>query len=404
MMAKLREFWQGRLYIIAWGNKLPEFINESIRQGIVFYKTQRSEKGLKAQIKLQDFPRLRKPVRKTHTRVKIVAKYGWPFVAARWWKRKFLLGGIGAICIALALLSQMILSISISGNKEITHQELLAGAEKHGLKTWIWQDSVDLNEVAEALVEEFPDAAWIGISRKGTKVEIKVVEKVRPQVPGEAGDLVAGKTGLVEQIMVIQGTPMIHEGEIVKPGQVLIKAPLNNDNPGAIPRAEAQQKKKDYIPETVPAAKGFVRGRVWYSAETSVPYKEEKIQESGKIAQGWGIKFGQRVIMVTTPEAPFPLVKEEVQYHGLTLWRNWRLPVEIISVKYRELERRIIERNESEARQLAEELVRQEVQKQISPGARILEERVRVLESSEGERVRIEVETYEDLAVYPLRG
>lgn len=401
MISKFREFFQGRVIFSARGNQLARFINEGIRQGIVFYRTQRSEKGMKAQVKIQDFARLKRPARMTHTRVRIVAKYGWPFVAARWWRRKFLLAGILVIGITLAALSQMILSISVSGNTTISSQELFDEAEKQGLKTWVWQDSVDMNKVSKALVEEFPDAAWIGISRHGTRVEIKVVQKVRPQVPGEAGNLVASTAGLVQQVVVIQGTPLVHEGEIVKPGQVLIQAPVRVENPSAKPRTDRKLQQKDYIPETVPAAKGFVRGRVWYSAEATVPYYEERIEESGKVAKGWGIKFGERVIMVTTPESPFSLVKEEVQYHGITLWRNWRLPVEIVSVNYQDLQKVQIERNEVEARQAAEELARTEVQKKISPGANILEEKIRVLESNEGERVRIEVESYEDLAVYP---
>lgn len=401
MIARLREFLQGRVLFVARGNQLPRFINEGIRQGIVFYKTQRSDKGVRAQVKIEDFRRLKRPARMTHTRVHIVAKYGWPFIAARWWRRKFLLAGIVIIGVALAILSQMILSISVSGNTTISSQAIFDNAEKHGLKTWTWQDSVDLNKVSKLLVEEFPDAAWVGISKHGTRIEIKVVQKVRPQVPGEAGNLVASKAGLVQQVMVIQGTPLVHEGEIVKPGQVLIQAPNAIHNPSARPRTDRQLQQKDYIPEIVPAAKGFVRGRVWYSAEAIVPYHEERITESGKVAKGWGIKFGARVIMVTTPESPFNLVKEEVQYHGVTLWRNWRLPVEIVSVQYNELQKKQIERNEVEARQAAEELARAEVHETVSPGARILEEKVRVLEQAGGERVRIEVESYEDLAVYP---
>lgn len=404
MISKLREFFQGRLLFEARGNQLARFMNESIRRGIVFYKTQRSEKGMRAQIRIQDFARLRRPARLTHTRIKIVAKYGWPFVAARWWRRKTLLAGILAIGISLALLSQMILSISVSGNTTISSQQIFDSAENYGLKTWVRQDSVDFTNVSKALVEEFPDVAWVGISRHGTRVEIKVVQKIRPQVPGEAGNLVAAKAGLVEEVMVIQGTPLVHKGEIVKPGQVLIEAPERIENSSAKPRTDGKLQQKDFIPETVPAAKGFVRGRVWYSAEVLVPYYEERVEETGKVAKGWGIKIGGRVIMVTTAESPYDLVKEEVNYQGISLWRNWRLPVEIVSVEYKELNQVQIERSDVEARLAAEELARTEVRKKISPGVNAFEEKVRVLESSEGERVRIEVESYEDLAVYPVSG
>lgn len=401
MIKRMGEFLQGRVYIIAYGKALAPFINECIREGIVFYKMQKSQNSLRAQIKIKDFFLLRGPARLTHTRIRIVAKYGWPFLAARWWRRKSLIGGITAVFIALFILSQMTLSISVSGNKNISKEEIFAAAEKHGLKTWTWQDKVDLNDVSKALVEEFPDAAWVGISRKGTRVEIKVVEKTRPQVPGEAGNLIARKAGLVEKIMVIQGTSLVHEGEIVRPGQVLILAPETIGDPGAIPKPDAQQKKKDYIPETKPAAKGFVRGRVWYSGEATVPLQEEIIRETGQVSIGRGIKINSRVIMVTIPESPYSLAEEEVEHRGLTLWRNWRLPVELVTVTYKELQKVQVERTETEARQAAEELARQIAYQDITPGADIIQERVRVLQSDEGERVRLEVETYEDLAVYP---
>jgi similar to stage IV sporulation protein len=403
MIGKLREFWNGRILIIARGGQLARFVNEGIRDGVVFYKTQKSERGLRAQVQIKDFAKLRRAARKTHTRVHILSKYGWPFIAARWWRRKSLLTGILVIGIALVSLSQMILSISVTGNTTISSQEVFDSAEKLGLKTWIWQSEVDLPQVSKALLEEFPDAAWIGIDQQGTHIEIKVVQKIRPQVTGEAGNLVASKAGLIQELIVIQGTPLVHEGQLVKEGQVLIQAPYYvQQPPGAIPKPDANAKPKETVPKAAPAAKGFARARVWYSAEAAVPLVEDRVEESGQTAKGWGIKFGSRVIMVTTPESPFPFADQEVKNHTWTLGRNWHFPVEIVSINYQELRTVHIERTQDEARLVAEELAGAEVHKKVSPGANILEEKVRSIPQSNGEeRIRVEVETYEDLAVYP---
>jgi similar to stage IV sporulation protein len=402
MALKFGEFLHGRILFVARGAQLARFINEGTRDGVVFYKTQKSERGLRAQVQIKDFAKLRHAARVTHTRVRISAKYGWPFIAARWWRRKSLLAGVLFIGIALSALSQMILSISVSGNTTIPSQQIFESAEELGLRTWIWQRDVDLTKVSKALVEQFPDAAWIGIDRQGTRVQIKVVQKIRPQVPGEAGNLIASKPGLIQELMVIQGTPLVHEGETVKAGQVLIQAPLTQEDPSAKPKENTVSKPKQSIPQAVPAAKGFARGRVWYSAEAKVPLIEDKVEASGNIAKGWGIKFGSRVIMVTTPESPFPQVQEEVENHSLVVWRNWRFPVEVVSINYREMHTVHLERTQEEARRVAEEHARAEVRKKINPGATMIEEVVRVLGQNGGvERVRVEVETYEDLAVYP---
>lgn len=402
MLVKFGPFYHGRVIFAARGDQLARFVNEGIRDGVVFYKTQKSERGLKAQVSIADFKKLRHAARFTHTRVHILAKYGWPFLALRWWRRKTLMAGILIIGMSLAVLSQMVLSIRVTGNKLIPEEQILQSAETLGLKTWVWQKDVDTRQIAKALVEEFPDAAWVGIDHQGTQIDINVKEKIRPIVQTERGNLVANKTGIIHELMVIQGTPLVHEGETVKAGQVLIEAPMNLDNPSAQPKPGSVLKPNPTLPPAIPAAKGFARARVWYTSEVAVPLSEDKIEESGRSAKGWGIKFGSRVIMVTTPESPFDQVTKEVKMHSYSFGRIWHFPVEIVSIDYKELETVHFERTPEEAQHIAEEQAKNEIVSKVSPGASIIEERVRVLASRDKmERVRVETETYEDLAVYP---
>jgi similar to stage IV sporulation protein len=243
-----------------------------------------------------------------------------------------------------------------------------------------------------------PDAAWIGVERNGTVVLIKISEKTRPSIPKEAGNLVASHAGIVKEIMVIQGIPQVHEGETVRAGQVLITQALNLSPPNTTAVNNLNSSKP--TPPTS-LARGFVRARVWYSAEKQIPLVEDKVEESGRVAMGWGIKFGSRVIMVTMQDSPFEQDNQEVRSHSLKPWRNWRFPVEVIRVKYKELHKVHLERSIAEARRLAEETARTEVQKKMTPGVLVVVENVKVLPSNSGtERVRVEVETYEDLAVY----
>jgi sporulation protein YqfD len=402
MFEWLRVFWQGRVFFLARGEQLPRFLNQVLKEGVVLYHTQRSERGMRAQIKLSDFRRLRRAARSTHTRVHIVAKYGWPFIAVRWWRRKGLLIGITLIAMALMVLSQLVLSISVSGNRNVISADVLQRAEKLGLKTWAYSKKLDLNQIAKALQEQLPDAAWIGIERHGTNITIKISEKIRPSIPKEAGNLVASHAGLVKEIMVIQGTPQVHEGETVRAGQVLISQASNPGLAGtATPPNSGLTNGSANLTSQLPKAQGFVRGRVWYSSETQIPLVEDKIEESGKVAVGWGIKFGSRVIMVTTQESPFKQANKEVTSPFFQSWRNWGFPVEVIKITYKELQNVHIEHSSNEARQLAEQAARADVRSKITPMVPIVAESVKVLPSNSGvERVRVEIETYEDLAVY----
>jgi similar to stage IV sporulation protein len=403
MFERLRIFWQGRIFFLARGEQLASFLNLVLKDGVVVYHTQKSERGMRAQVKLTDFRRMRRAARRTHTRVHIMAKYGWPFIAARWWRRKGLLTGIAIIALVLTILSQLVLSISVTGNQNVVATEVLERAEKLGLKTYAYSKDLDLNQIAKTLQEQLPDAAWIGVERNGTNILIKISEKRRPTIPEEAGNLVATHAGIVKEIMVIQGIAQVHEGETVRAGQVLITQALNPGVPSTPVTPNATPNNSKSVKPTPPTsiARGFVRARVWYSADKQVPLVEDKVEESGKFATGWGIKFGSRVIMVTTPDSPFEKDNTEVTSHSLKPWRNWRFPVEVIRVKYKELKNVHFERSIAEARQLAEEAARTEVQKKMTPGVLVVVENVKILPNNSGaERVRVEVETYEDLAVY----
>ncbi|HZK85534.1 MAG TPA: sporulation protein YqfD [Desulfosporosinus sp.] len=407
MLERFRAFWQGRIFFMAIGDQLASFLNQILKDGVIVYHTQKSKRGMRAQVKLADFRRLRRAARQTHTRVHIMAKYGWPFIAARWWRRKGLLTGLAIIALVLTVLSQLVLSISVTGNHNVIAADVLQRAEKLGLKNWAYSQDLNLNQIAKALQDQLPDAAWVGVERNGTGVLIKISEKIRPTIPLEAGNLVASRAGIIKEIMVIQGIPQIHEGETVRAGQVLITQALNpsppttTSAPNAVPNPAVINPKSSQLTAPTSMARGFVRARVWYSAEKQVPLVEDTIEESGKLAIGWGIKFGSRVIMVTTQDSPFEQNNKEVTSHSLKLWRNWRFPVEVIRVKYKELHSVHLERSIAEACQLAEATARTEVQQKMTPGVLVVVENVKTIPNISGaERVRVEVETFEDLAVY----
>lgn len=73
------------------------------------------------------------------------------------------------------------------------------------------------------LKERFPAIAWVGVEVKGAKATVRVAEKKLP-VPGytNPAHVVARKAGLIRELLVLEGQPLVREGDTVLPGQVLI--------------------------------------------------------------------------------------------------------------------------------------------------------------------------------------
>ncbi|MFA6808589.1 MAG: sporulation protein YqfD, partial [Eubacteriales bacterium] len=300
------------------------------------------------------------------------------------------------IFVVLVVMSQFVLSVSVEGNKRVSDDVILNEAEKFGINRWAFKDNLDLNVIGKELPKNIPDIVWSALEARGTNINIKVVEKTLPEKNVGSGDLVAAKAGLVQEIMVIEGQALIHEGETVKAGQVVIKA-----GGGLKEYSFGNSSEGKEIVVTNPSAKGFVRGRVWYSAESKVLLEEDITEESGAETIGWGIKIKDRVIMITNELCPYESAINKTNSYNLPSWRNWRFPVEIIKVKYRQTLVHHVKRTIDEAQRLAESLAREEMEALIPPDVKVLKDKIRIIESGKGvEHVRVEAETYEELAVY----
>ncbi len=398
MFAKLTRYYKGRVYIKAKGDKVPDFINKALQAEITFFNVKRAPDSFTAEINIEDFNRLRKAARDAEIKIKIRAKYGFPFVAVRWRKRKGLILGLFIIFTTLTILSQFVLSVSVEGNNRVSSEMIVAEAEKLGVKQWKYKNQLDLDEASKQLQENLSDIVWATMEERGTNIRIRVVEKTLPEKVIYKGDLIAAKDGYVEEIIVIQGQTAVKEGQLVEAGQVLIKAAG-----GMVEYSFDMDDKKDSKESIVsaPAAKGFVRGKVWYSAENKVLLEEDITEKTGRSVNGWGIKIRDRVIMITNQNSPYAEADKETQSYKLLSWRNWDFPVEIIKTHYEQKETTHVQRKVAEAREHAEKQAREELQKVIPQNAKILQDKVRILTNLGGtEILRVEVETFEELAVY----
>jgi similar to stage IV sporulation protein len=227
--------------------------------------------------------------------------------------------------------------------------------------------------------EKLPLAAWVGVSVHGTRVVIEIVEKVEKPAPKAGkGNLTAAKSGLVTDVLVIKGTSQIQEGQTVKSGQTLILA------------------------DNGPVAQGFVRARIWNSGTGIAKLKEEGVKETGNTSDSLRIKIGTKVIILTGKQSPFKLYKEEQSSKSLPQWRNIRIPVEIITVHYREIAPYKREMSREEALNEAKEMAKADIAAKIPPDVKVISKKETLFPSKDPNLVKfmIDVETLEDIAVH----
>src|SRR5690606_42136523 len=105
---------------------------------------------------------LRKYVRASGGKIKVMSKKGFPFLLSIMEKRLWFTIGIGIFFTVIFLLSSLVWSIDIAGNKRIPNDVILAAAKTEGLYRYQWSFRLqDTDVLSKKLVNSIPGTTWI---------------------------------------------------------------------------------------------------------------------------------------------------------------------------------------------------------------------------------------------------
>lgn len=411
MLFKILAYIGGYVTIIVPEVCLEKFINMAATRGIYFWGIRNAGKnGVEMKVRLSSVHALRHVARMTRCRFQIMERAGLPFVFSKLRKRKALLGGALFFVILLYMLSSFVWFMEVNGNSSIKEEDIFNVARKAGLYRGVLKWSLNTAQVEKTVLEQVPGLSWVGVYVEGTRVRIKVVEKVLPPDKDQKQpiDLVAVKSGLVKQILVLKGNPLVKEGDTVEPGQVLISA--------AIPPPETEEKndaadetdeesidnKEQTEPLKYVRARGIVRARVWYEDYEEMRLLHKGVNPTGQEITKLCINFKSKEIILMGPqEVPYDSYSTHKLSKTIPSWRNINIPVEFISVKYKEEVPFTKRYNKSEARRIAGERALANIRSAMPEDAKIISKKVQEIETNEPEdivRVKVLVETLEDIS------
>lgn len=395
---------KGYIIITVTGRRSERFINLAANRGILFWDIYFFDQVALMKVDIEGFRQLRPLARVTGCRVKIKQKVGIPFQFHKVAVRKGFLGGALFFVISLYLLSSFIWFIEVTGMENVSPQEIKETARESGLKVGVFKDSLDIPRVTHDLTVKIPDLSWVGLEIRGTGAHIKVVEKVKAPDPagGRATHLVAARDGLVVEVLTISGRALVGEGDTVRAGDVLISGLV-------VPPGDGEGEPGDQGEAPGPAgeegdylvvARGTVMARVWYEGQGFSTLRQKRLVPAGDHAECKYIKVGDRKIYLQGDgRNPYPLARVQVNKR-VPRWGGFRLPLEIVNMRFVEKKEVIQELTPEEAREEAREMAQQEARGQVSRGIEPVEEYFESLDTGDPQayRVRYVIETLEDIA------
>lgn len=357
MEQRFIDFFHGYVRIRIQGTFYDRFLNICAFNEIRLWNIVPADGAYEACVSKKDFFRLREIVRKSHTRIQIIKRIGFPFFVHQYRARGACLCGAFAAVLFMAWLSAHIWKISIEGNQSQTDDVIFEYLEQEGISHGIWKNQVDTRILSDQLRNYFTQFSWVSAELSGTRLVIYVKEGVLSADGEDAGEeesaadtdesltgIAASKAGTVVSVFVRKGLSTVSVGDSVEEGDLLVSGqiPVYNDDGEIIAWQE------------VPAdADIILRTKTLYHDE--VAYEAEQKSYTGRSKERCSIRICQTTFALPGSFSSFSLCEVTGVITQMKLSDNYYLP--IYFCKYTALEYEILKyiRTEEQAREILED-------------------------------------------------
>lgn len=353
-----------------------KFLAETISKVELWDLSYGKDGKLRFRVSVPDFFRLRPMVRRAGGRTRILERHGIPFRMARLSRRKTFAAGMLGFVAALFALSTLIWDVQVEGNDRIPSEQILKAARAEGVYPMQWSPRMkDTSELASRLALRIPGVSWVGVEKRGTKIQITVVEAAKPEDRKleSPKDIVAKTDAVVTRIVAENGRPKVQRNDRVRKGDVLISGIVGEGD-----RTKAV------------VSKGEVRGLVWHEYKIASPLTVKSKGFTGSSNERGYLVIGNRALQVSGyGQEPFERSEVLGEIKRLRLGK-WTLPFGQMNEVEKEVAYTETKLTEDEAKRAGLEQARAELLAACGPGAVIKGEKL-LHEHTENGKVMINV-------------
>lgn len=198
-------------------------------------------------------------------------------------RRKWLLISAVLAAVLLFFSSLFIWEIDITGCDKLTEGQVLRALEDCGVTQGTYWPGVSTDLVRSRMLTRLPEIAWMTVNVSGSRAMVLISERQeKPEIylESDASDIIAGKTGIISRMSVLNGKPLVVKGQAVTEGEILVSGFMDSiTNAPRLVRAQA-----DVMADT------------WYELTAVCPAQSETKTEEGFSYSRFALRFGKRRI------------------------------------------------------------------------------------------------------------
>lgn len=294
-------------------------------------------------------------------------KLGLPFFLDRFRTRYAFLAGLAASLLAVCVLSNVVLTIQVTGNEKVPTAVILGELNRLGMRPGVFGPGLDRGSLAQSAILGLEDVSWMTINLHGTRAEVIVREAVAPpELAEEDGfsDILSEADGMIEKVEALEGEAQVQKGDLVLRGDVLISGVVSMDPPqySGLPVRYYQTR-----------ARGRVYARTWRTLTAQIPLQTAVKTYTGEEKNLWSLTlFDYRVNFYQNSSISWPTYDKIKTEHPLRLPQAGLLPVRLTAEKVRAYEISATGLDQDAAQALLEERLLLQLEQRIGEDGEVI--------------------------------
>ena len=230
MFLPIWNYLKGYVIIKASGLSAGKFINMAAYYGVDLWDIRNDGKNYFIKARMADVDELKEISRKSGCRTEVIKYRGIPFLVKKYKKRRAFIFGCVFFIFYICSMSLFVWRVKVEGNYRVAGEDIKNFCASQGLRAGVLKNDVDLNKISNDIIAQFGDIAWASVNIDGSEAIISISETILETEiidNSEPCDIISQYDGIIESIMVAEGTPTVSAGDIVKKGDMLVSGRLS---------------------------------------------------------------------------------------------------------------------------------------------------------------------------------
>ncbi len=306
-------------------------------------------------------------------KIELLSKKGSAYVFARLAKRYTLVLGMLLAIIALFVFSKRVMIVKVYGSDD---KQIYDTVKNSGVVAWHSAAKTSLQAATDSIMQ-IDGVIWTNIEIKGIYANVFVQQEKQESQLIASGPIVAKSDGVIKNLIVYSGTPMVKNGDTVFAGQVLV---------------ENYEMRGEEKVEVKAQAKALTQ--TWYFQTETIPLTEQKNVFTGQKKVKTEINLFGKSFVFEQGE-PFENAIEDKK----EIFSSF-LPIKITKSNLREVKKQVVKTDAKALARQAEIDLGKKLMQQLPQEAKVMDKSIEVVAGDDCITVSVCFLVLEDVAKY----